>query len=169
MMVFRTPTRGLAFVAIVAVVTLAAGAAGAAAPAPFPMPLDSGTKYVAELADARAELAKAQPEVGRVQQRQQTLQGQYDALTAQLAALDAQEKAAAVQVQAARDRIASSAAKQYVRGGRDPGQRGDGGRAQRQRHARPRAQPAHPREVGHARGRPVQRGWTLRTPRSSRR
>ena len=107
----------LAFVAIVAVVTLAAGAAGAAAPAPFPMPLDSGTKYVAELADARAELAKAQPEVGRVQQRQQTLQGQYDALTAQLAALDAQEKAAAVQVQAARDRIASSAAKQYVEAG----------------------------------------------------
>ena len=117
MMAFRTPTRGLAFVAIVAVVTLAAGAAGAAAPAPFPMPLDSGTKYVAELADARAELAKAQPEVGRVQQRQQTLQGQYDALTAQLAALDAQEKAAAVQVQAARDRIASSAAKQYVEAG----------------------------------------------------
>ena len=81
------------------------------------MPLDSGTKYVAELADARAELAKAQPEVGRVQQRQQTLQGQYDALTAQLAALDAQEQAAAVQVQAARDRIASSAAKQYVEAG----------------------------------------------------
>ena len=52
-----------------------------------------------------------------MQQRQQTLQGQYDALTAQLAALDAQEKAAAVQVQAARDRIASSAAKQYVEAG----------------------------------------------------
>jgi septal ring factor EnvC (AmiA/AmiB activator) len=117
MMASRTPARRLAFVAIVAVVTLAAGAASAAAPAPFPMPLDSGTKYVAELADARAELARAQPEVGRVQQRQQTLQGQYDALTAQLAALDAQEKAAAVQVQAARDRIASSAAKQYVEAG----------------------------------------------------
>ena len=117
MMAFRTPSRGLAFGAIVAVVTFAAGAASAGAPAPFPMPLDSGTRYVAELADGRAELAKAQPEVGRVQQRQQTLQAQYDALTAQLAALDAQEQAAAAQVQAARDRIASSAAKQYVEAG----------------------------------------------------
>ena len=43
--------------------------AGAAAPAPFPMPLDSGTRDVAELAEARAELATAQPEIAVHQQR----------------------------------------------------------------------------------------------------
>jgi Mannosyl-glycoprotein endo-beta-N-acetylglucosaminidase len=107
---------GVALVATIAAVALT-GANAYAAPAPFPMPLDSGTRYVAQLAEARAELARAQPEVGRAQQQQRALAAQHEALRVEVDGLIAQEQAAAAQVQAARDRIAGVAATQYVEAG----------------------------------------------------
>jgi hypothetical protein len=115
--------RPAAIAALLLVVTLLASVAAsvkpalAGPPAPFPMPLDSGTKYVAQAAAARAELARAQPEVARTQQQQQRLQAQFDDLNAQVGGLTVQEHDAAAQVQAARDRIAGIAAQQYMQAG----------------------------------------------------
>ena len=113
----RLHHRVVALGAIIVAVSLTAGVAHAGAPAPFPMPLDSGTRYVAQLADARAEVARAQPEVVRAQQRERAAIAQHEALREQVDALTAQEQAAAAEVQAARDRIAGVAAKQYVQAG----------------------------------------------------
>ena len=87
---FLSRRRTVFCITVVSVVALGAHVAGAAGPAPFPMPLDSGTRYVAQAADARADLANAQPEITRTQQRQRSLQAQYDGLAAQVVALDAQ-------------------------------------------------------------------------------
>jgi hypothetical protein len=115
--------RATALAAAVFAVVLVAAVAGPASPAtagppaPFPMPLDSGTKYVDQAAAARAELARVQPEVTRTQQAEQKLQGQYDDLNAQVGSLTVQEHDAAAQVQAARDRLAGIAAQQYMQAG----------------------------------------------------
>src|SRR5262249_22096625 len=104
-------------IAVAGCLALFADAAGAAAPPPFPMPLDAGTKYVAQAAEARADLASAQPEITRTQQRQKALQTQYDALAAQVTDLAAKEQAAQAAVDEARARIAEVAAKQYISAG----------------------------------------------------
>ena len=104
-------------VVIAAFLVATTAVAGAAAPAPFSMPLDSGTRAVSQGGEARAELARAQPEVSRVEQRQRVLQAELDALNVRLADLEAQEVAAQALVDAARARIAGVAAEQYMQAG----------------------------------------------------
>jgi predicted nucleic acid-binding Zn-ribbon protein len=116
----RRIRRGSSFsVAVLGFVALLANAAAGAGGGPpaFSMPLDSGTKYVAQAAAARADLAHAQPEITRTQQRERALQTRYDTLAAQVTALAAQEQAAQAAVDAARARIAQVAAKQYISAG----------------------------------------------------
>jgi hypothetical protein len=114
---FLRRRRTLGFLAVITVATLHASSAGAAGPAPFPMPLDAGTRFVAQAAEARAELATAQPEIARSQQRERALQAQFADLAAQVTTLTAQEADARAAVEAARARLAQVAAKQYVSAG----------------------------------------------------
>jgi Mannosyl-glycoprotein endo-beta-N-acetylglucosaminidase len=115
--VFLPRRRSVFLVLTASVVGFGAPAVGAAGPAPFPMPLDSGTRYVAQASEARADLANAQPEIARTQQRQRVLQARHDELAAQVVSLEAQEQGARAAVEQARVRIAGVAAKQYVEAG----------------------------------------------------
>src|SRR5262245_29426323 len=91
--------------------------AAASAPAAFPMAMDSGTRYVRELAQARRDIGRAEAELAVASQRQQGIQARVDELTAEQARLDTETQAAAAQVAAARLRVAALASIAYKRAG----------------------------------------------------
>src|SRR5262245_38756674 len=125
-MAARFHRRRIAVAAIVAVAGLVAALAGdvllaapalASGPAPFPLPLDAGTRAVSDLSDARHDLATARPAIHPAQTRVRELQARFDDLTARVAVLEQQERASAAQVRTARTMLAEVAAKQYVEAG----------------------------------------------------
>ena len=82
------------------------------------MPLDSGTRYVAQAAEARADLATAQPEIVRTQQRQRALPGSVRrARGARSSRSTPRRRRPQAAVDAARARIAGVAAQQYMHAG----------------------------------------------------
>ena len=57
-------------------------------PAPFPMPMDTGPKMMAQAAQARVDLATLQPQLASATTERDELQKRWDQLTAQIVHLD---------------------------------------------------------------------------------
>jgi Mannosyl-glycoprotein endo-beta-N-acetylglucosaminidase len=102
---------------VLVLVGTVAFADAAVAQTPFPMPLDSGTKFVRQRADARAELERTQPEIARLEERRRVLDARVVALGAELAAAQASVDGARLVVDEYRRRLAGVAAEAYVHGG----------------------------------------------------
>ena len=86
-------------------------------PAPFPMPMDTGPKMMAQAAQARADLAALQPQLASATTERDELQKRWDQLTAQIVHLDDLRSQTVAELQAAKERLGQSAARAYKQSG----------------------------------------------------
>jgi len=86
-------------------------------PAPFPMPMDTGPKMLAQAATAQRALKLLQPDLQRALKERNDLQKHWDRLTAQLVYLDDVRSQTIANLDAARDRLGKSAAQAYMSSG----------------------------------------------------
>ena len=86
-------------------------------PAPFPMPMDTGPKMMAQAAQARADLATLQPQLASATTERDELQKRWDQLTAQIVHLDDLRSQTVAELQAAKQRLGQSAARAYKQSG----------------------------------------------------
>jgi hypothetical protein len=86
-------------------------------PAPFDMPMDSGPKFMAQAAQARAEVDALQPQLAAATEQRDEHQKRWDQLTANLVQLDLLRSRAIAELEAAKARLASSAARAYMQSG----------------------------------------------------
>ena len=86
-------------------------------PAPFPMPMDTGPKMMAQAAQARVDLATLQPQLASATTERDELQKRWDQLTAQIVHLDDLRSQTVAELQAAKERLGQSAARAYKQSG----------------------------------------------------
>lgn len=90
-----------------------------AAPVPFALPLDAGTRAVADLARARAELPAAEAAADLARRQLTDLDDRWARLQYALAQAQEAERTAAAEVEDGRDRVREVAVRAYVHGSED--------------------------------------------------